>query len=672
MKTLLIFALACVGVVAVLHADPVMTFDDLATTDGLVLGPGYHLLNWTNFAFLNGVDYGGNPSGYQAGVVSGQFVIWGGGSGVTSTISGGMFDLLSAYATSAWNDNLQLEAKGFIKGTLVYDQIYTLSATTPTLLNFDFYGVDEVDFMASGGTHHAAYTLGTGPEFCFDNLSVQTYLPYAPQLLRNGGFETGDFTGWSHTGDLGFTWVTNTAQYVHSGTYGVQFGPVNPGFISQVINPTQISQSYTVSFWLEHPVGNSDNFFAVLWGGVPVYATTNAGAFGWTQISLNLPASRLDEFLEFECTDAFDYYGLDDVSVAPMILLNNGGFETGDFSDWDHTGITNEDSVVPAAKLVGTFGAQLGAVGGLGSISQDVASQPGQPYLISAWLNNLNPPGGETNRFRVAWGGQVQANTTNVPAAGWTNVHYTVVNGNSLNTLRFGFENDPSFFNFDEASVWPTPLIQNGGFEFGDLTGWTTNGNIAGNAFVSTNANSGYYGGEFGPVGSLGYISQTVQTVPGQAYLIGFMLNNLLNQTNGLEFTASWDGTTLMELTNTGLFGWVPYEFAVTASSDNTTLQFGFRDDPWFWGLDDVFISPITPPEFESVARNGNNVDLIWTEMPGYTYQLQYTTNLLKTNWTTLQTIFQETNIPMSTIDTNPPDPQRFYRLKMVPPPLIF
>ncbi len=45
-------------------------------------------------------------------------------------------------------------AKGYINGTLVYNQTNTLSATAPTLVTFNFFGVDEVDFTASGGTRH--------------------------------------------------------------------------------------------------------------------------------------------------------------------------------------------------------------------------------------------------------------------------------------------------------------------------------------------------------------------------------------------------------------------------------------------------------------------------------------------------------------------------------------
>jgi len=95
--------------------------------------------------------------------------------------------------------------------------------------------------------------------------------------------------------------------------------------------------------------------------------------------------------------------------------------------------------------------------------------------------------------------------------------------------------------------VLPIPILQNGGFEFGDFTGWVPSGNFA-PAFVTTNAlqkDAGFYGAALGPVGALGFLSQTVATVPGQTYLIGFMLNNPTPMTStNTEFSVAWNGTT--------------------------------------------------------------------------------------------------------------------------------
>lgn len=40
--------------------------------------------------------------------------------------------------------------------------------------------------------------------------------------ITNGGFETGDFTGWTLGGNTGYTGVTGS--YAHSGNFGAYFG----------------------------------------------------------------------------------------------------------------------------------------------------------------------------------------------------------------------------------------------------------------------------------------------------------------------------------------------------------------------------------------------------------------------------------------------------------------
>ena len=49
----------------------------------------------------------------------------------------------------------------------------------------------------------------------------------------------------------------------------------------------------------------------------------------------------------------------------------------------------------------GTYGAYLSQSGQLGYLSQSFATRPGQPYLISFWLDN--PVGGAPSEFQFWW-----------------------------------------------------------------------------------------------------------------------------------------------------------------------------------------------------------------------------------------------------------------------------
>ncbi len=73
------------------------------------------------------------------------------------------------------------------------------------------------------------------------------------------------------------------------------------------------------------------------------------------------------------------------------------------------------------------------------------------------------------------------------------------------------------------------------------------------------------------------------------------------------------------------------------------------------------------PPVFQTVVRVAGTLTFTWGVVTGRAYQVQYKTNLLQTNWSNLGSASFATDGTMSASDSTGPDPQRFYRVVLVP-----
>jgi len=149
-------------------------------------------------------------------------------------------------------------------------------------------------------------------------------------------------------------------------------------------------------------------------------------------------------------------------------------------------------------------------------------------------------------------------------------------------------------------------LIVNGGFETGNLAGWTNTGNTGFTGVTGAPYNrSGNFGAFLGPVGSQGQLSQTFASVPGAiGYEVDF--SNVNFSGSGVHnFSALFNGNTIYTAPAPA-FPYTDLSFTVAAGAGPTqTLLFDYRHDPSFFGLDDVSVNQIVPEPMSMAIFGG-------------------------------------------------------------------
>ncbi len=160
-------------------------------------------------------------------------------------------------------------------------------------------------------------------------------------------------------------------------------------------------------------------------------------------------------------------------------------------------------------------------------------------------------------------------------------------------------------------------VITNGGFETGDLTGWTLSNSSAFDAVCVAGvpigastciANSGIHAMAFGQFNAVATLSQTIATTTGNTYTISFFLANDNPDGDPVEtFAVRWDGATVFSLPSPqAAFGYSQRViFNLTATSSSAVLAFDAQHDPYSWYLDDVSIADAPVPEPASLFLTG-------------------------------------------------------------------
>ncbi|MGB7749605.1 MAG: protease pro-enzyme activation domain-containing protein [Verrucomicrobiia bacterium] len=229
-------------------------------------------------------------------------------------------------------------------------------------------------------------------------------------------------------------------------------------------------------------------------------------------------------------------------------------------------------------------------------------------------------------------------------------------------------------------------LVLDGGFETGDFCYWTLTGdqyvydyNFVDFANDTDGADyspfAGVYFAAFGQYSDLGYLSQPLPTQAGQFYLLSFWLENPSGATPN-QFQVQWNTDSastniIFNQTNMAAFGWSNLQFVVQASTNITTLRFGFRNDSDYFALDNVSVQyqyvlsaplqvqmtglgTISPNYSNAVLAIGQSYSM--TATPGTGFAFANWTGSLTTNGATLKfTMASNLTFTANFVDTNRP-----------------
>ena len=222
-------------------------------------------------------------------------------------------------------------------------QTYSLTNSGATAFTWALQGKPAwLDVSSAGGTlnSHGAATIAVSLNSTANSLPAGTYatnltfinrsgglaqnrrllLQVAQSMVKNGGFETGDFSGWTLADDHACLVDNGSISGLtpHSGTYFALLEHSGPrGFLSQTVS-TVSNQTYLISLWLCNPGGRRTGGFTVLWNGTALFKNIEMMTTGWTNLQFLVTATNASSVLQFEGHPGHVRYGLDDVNVWPM------------------------------------------------------------------------------------------------------------------------------------------------------------------------------------------------------------------------------------------------------------------------------------------------------------------------------------------------------------------
>jgi hypothetical protein len=155
-------------------------------------------------------------------------------------------------------------------------------------------------------------------------------------------------------------------------------------------------------------------------------------------------------------------------------------------------------------------------------------------------------------------------------------------------------------------------LVTNPGFETcasGQAADWDPSTPNPDGFLCSSPSHTGSLAAQMVGAGSL---SQLVPTIAGHSYDFAFWLSGSGGLNPGNSFSAIFDGTLVLALSNTTLASYTLEEFTVIASQTNERVVFSGFNATGQWSLDDVSVTEIAAPEPASLTLLAGGLVGLW------------------------------------------------------------
>ena len=296
-----------------------------------------------------------------------------------------------------------------------------------------------------------------------------------------------------------------------------------------------------------------------------------------------------------------------DVPIVEGNLVNNGTFESGDLTGWK--GYQSTKVNAEAAKT-GNYGGCLKGNGSWGTLlQQSVDVAIGKSYAVKMWVKVASV--GMNIHIRDGGEGGTLVSEKWCDADGyaeWTQVSFVVAP--TTNTLFINLcgagTGTAEVVYLDDVSVVEAPLISNGDFETGDLSGWEK---WQSTALSAEAAYEGSYGVNLKGNGSWGgMLNQNLPVKNGKTYELSFWYkintSGFVLQLRGVQTETSY-----MNKTYTSPVGeWTQLTVSVTSVGDTAiVLNFcgtgGSTANPD--KAEDVYVDAITFTEMKGASNDG-------------------------------------------------------------------